>query len=272
VSGVRSGDVHARGSLLNLEAHLRDLRSSGRKILAPYLMCGFPSPESFPDLLRGIVDAGADMLEIGVPFSDPLMDGPVIQRASDTALRAEMRPPATIRTMQAIQPVIPFVYMTYVNPILAMGESVFAQKAAASGASGVIVPDLPVEEATSWVSAARSEGLASVFLTAPTTPRERLEAIVEHGSGFVYCVSLLGVTGVRDSLSQRAARVVELVRDVTDRPALVGLGVSTPSQAVDACAFADGVIVGSAVVRAVQEDGIEAAVGLVKAMREALDG
>jgi tryptophan synthase alpha chain len=135
----------------------------------------------------------------------------------------------------------------------------------------VIVPDLPVEEAATWTAAARAENLAPVFLTAPTTPRDRLEAIVEHGSGFVYCVSLLGVTGVRDSLSERAARVVELLREVTDRPALVGLGVSTPSQAADACAFADGVIVGSAVVRAIQEDGIEAAIALVKSMREAID-
>ena len=136
----------------------------------------------------------------------------------------------------------------------------------------MIVPDLPVEEASPWTSAARSAGLACVFLTAPTTPRGRVEAIVREGSGFVYCVSLLGVTGVRDALSDRASGVVDLLREVTDRPALVGLGVSTPSQAVETCAFADGVIVGSAVIRAVQEDGVEAAVSLVKAMREALDG
>jgi tryptophan synthase alpha chain len=271
VRDVRPGDVHARGQVLSLEAHLRALREGGRKILAPYLMCGFPSPEAFPDLLHGVIDAGADLLEIGVPYSDPLMDGPVIQRASDVALRAEVRPPATIRMMEAAKPAVPFVYMTYVNPILAMGEDEFARRAAASGASGTIVPDLPVEEATSWTSAARAHGLASVFLTAPTTPRDRLLAIVREGSGFVYCVSLLGVTGVRESLSERAAQVVALLREATDRPALVGIGVSTPEQAVAACAFADGVIVGSAVIRAVQEDGVEAAVQLVKSMREALD-
>lgn len=254
-----------------LESHLRKLRSSGRKILAPYLMCGFPSPDAFPDLLRAVVDAGADMLEIGVPYSDPLMDGPVIQRAADVALRAEMRPGATIRTMQTNDVGVPFVYMTYVNPIYAMGEREFAAKAAESGASGVIVPDLPVEEAGSWLAAARESKLAAVFLTAPTTPRDRLEAIVREGSGFLYCVSLLGVTGVRGSLSARAEAVVGLVRSVTDRPALVGLGVSTPDQAAEACAFADGVIVGSAVLRAVQDEGVEAAVSLVKSMREALD-
>jgi tryptophan synthase alpha chain len=248
------------------------LRGRGRKILAPYLMCGYPSPEQFPDLLRGVIDAGADMLEIGVPFSDPLMDGPVIQRASDAALRAEMRPPATLRTMSALEVGVPFVYMTYVNPILAMGEDAFAERAAASGAGGVIVPDLPVEEAAPWTSSTRAHDLAAVFLVAPTTPRERMEAVAAAGSGFVYCVSLLGVTGVRQSLSERAKDVVDRVRDVTDRPALVGLGVSTPAQAAEACSFADGVIVGSAVLKAVHDDGVEAAVRLVKEMREAIDG
>jgi tryptophan synthase alpha chain len=248
------------------------LRSQGRKILAPYVTCGFPSPESFPDLVRGIIDAGADLLEIGVPFSDPLMDGPVVQRASDIALRAEVRPAVTIRTMESLELGVPFVYMTYVNPILAMGESEFAKASAASGASGVIVPDLPVEEAGSWVDAARGQDLAAVFLAAPTTPRHRIEAIVREGSGFVYCVSLLGVTGVRESLSDRASGVVERLRDATDRPALVGVGVSTAAQAAEACSFADGAIVGSALIKAVMDDGVEAGVGLVKQMREALDG
>ena len=256
---------------MNLESHLTGLRSSGRKILAPYLMCGYPSPEAFPDLLAGVIDAGADLLEIGVPFSDPLMDGPVIQRAGDAALKAEVRPPVTIRMMEALRPAAPFVYMTYVNPILAMGEETFATRAAASGASGTIVPDLPVDEAGSWIAASRAADLACVFLTAPTTPRDRLEAIVREGSGFVYCVSLLGVTGVRDSVSERARAVVSLLRDVTERPALVGVGVSTPDQAAEICSFADGVIVGSALMRAVQEEGVDAAIGLVKSMREALD-
>lgn len=257
---------------MTLEEHLRTQRDAGRKILAPYLMCGFPSPESFPDLLRGVVDAGADLLEIGIPFSDPLMDGPVIQRASDTALRAEVRPAVALRTMEAAELLVPFVFMTYVNPILAMGEETFASTAAACGAAGVIVPDLPVEEAGEWINASRKHDLAAVFLAAPTTPRARIEAIAREGSGFVYCVSLLGTTGVRASLSDRASGVVQGLRKVTDRPALVGLGVSTPEQAAEACAFADGVIVGSAVIKAIQDDGIEAAVGLVKEMREAIDG
>jgi tryptophan synthase alpha chain len=235
-------------------------------------MAGFPSADVFPDLVRGVVDAGADLLEIGVPFSDPLMDGPVIQRASDVALRAEMRPRTSLRLLGSVAPAVPFVYMTYCNPIFAMGVDEFATAAAETGARGSIVPDLPVEEAASWVAASSERGLANVFLTAPTTPRDRLEAIVSEGSGFIYCVSLLGVTGVRESLSSRAAAVVGLVREVTDRPALIGVGVSTPEHAVEACAFADGVIVGSAVIRAIQEDGVEAAVSLVKSMREALDG
>lgn len=234
-------------------------------------MCGFPSPEAFPDLLRGIVDAGADLLEIGLPFSDPLIDGPVIQRAADIALRMEIRPAVALRTMETLEPMVPFTFMTYVNPILAMGEEEFAKNAVAVGASGVIVPDLPVDEAGSWISAARAHDLATIFLAAPTTPRGRLEDVVREGSGFVYCVSLLGVTGVRESLSERAQGVVGRVRELTDRPALVGLGVSTPAQAAEACSFADGVVVGSAVLKAVMDDGVEAAVRLVKEMREAID-
>lgn len=254
---------------MTLEA---DLRDRGRKILAPYLTCGFPSPEGFVDLLRGVVDAGADLLEVGVPYSDPLMDGPVVQRASDVALRNEARPPAVLRTLGDLEVGVPFVFMTYVNPVLALGWRTFAQASRAAGASGAILPDLPAEEAENWSSAAREHGLAPVFLAAPTTPPERIERIVELGDGFVYCVSLLGVTGVRESLSERARGVVERVRAVTERPALVGLGVSTPEQAAEACAFADGVIVGSAVLKAVLDDGIGAAVALVRAMREAIDG
>lgn len=257
---------------MTLEEQLREQRDAGRKILAPYLMCGFPTPESFPDLLRGIVGAGSDLIEIGIPFSDPLMDGPVIQRASDTALRAEVRPAVALRTMEAAELSVPFVFMTYVNPILAMGVETFASTSAACGAAGVIVPDLPVEEAEEWIIASRRHDLAAVFLAAPTTPRARIGAIAREGSGFVYCVSLLGTTGVRSSLSDRASGVVQRVREVTDRPALVGLGVSTPEQAAEACSFADGVIVGSAVIKAIQDDGIEAAVGLVKEMRESIDG
>lgn len=257
---------------MSLERRLRSVRESGRKILAPYLTCGFPSPEQFADLLRGVIDAGADLIEIGVPFSDPLMDGPVVQRASDIALRAEVRPAVTLRTMESLDVPVPFVFMTYVNPILAMGYETFAKSAIASGASGVIIPDLPVDEAGEWLGVARGEGLETSFLVAPTTPTDRIEAVVREGSGFVYCVSLLGVTGVRASLSERAKDVVERVRAVTDRPALVGIGVSTPKQAAEACAFADGVVVGSAVLKAVLDDGVEAGVGLVKEMREAIDG
>lgn len=249
-----------------------DLRDRGRKILAPYITCGFPSPDEFPDFLRGVVDAGADLIEIGIPFTDPLMDGPVVQRASDEALRSEMRPAVVLRTLGQLDVRVPFVFMTYVNPVLAMGWEEFATKAAEAGASGVIIPDLPAEEADDWVRAAGGRNLAPVFLVAPTTTKQRLVRIVEMGEGFVYCVSLLGVTGVRASLSARARPVVELVRSATDRPALIGLGISTPEQAAEGCNFADGVIVGSALLQAVYDGGVEAGVRLIKEMREAIDG
>lgn len=255
-----------------LEARLRELRDAGRKILAPYVTAGFPTPAEFPDLVAGLVDAGADMLEIGVPFSDPLMDGPVIQRASDVALRNEMRPPAALRAMSGMALPIPFVFMTYVNPVLAIGFDGFAAAAAEAGALGAIVPDLPPEEGEAWAAAAAARDLAPVFLAAPTTTPERMRRIAELGGGFVYCVSLLGVTGVREELSSRAAGVVARVREVTDRPALVGLGVSTPEQAAEACGYADGVIVGSAVIKAVFDGGGAAAADLVRGMRKAIDG
>lgn len=254
---------------MTLESYLR---ARGRKILAPYITCGFPSPDEFPTLLRGVVDAGADLLEIGIPFTDPLMDGPVIQRASDDALRDEMRPAVVIRTIAQLDVGVPFVLMTYANPVVALGWDVFATQAAAAGAVGAIVPDLPPEEASDWVVAARSHGLAPVFMAAPTTTPQRLEQIVGLGEGFVYCVSLLGVTGARDSLSTRAKPVVDMVRAATDRPALVGLGVSTPAHASEVCTFADGAIVGSALLQSVYDGGIEAGVRLVKEMREAIDG
>jgi len=254
---------------LTLESYLR---SRGRKILAPYITCGFPSPDEFPTLLRGVVDAGADMLEIGIPFTDPLMDGPVIQRASDEALRNEMRPAVVLRTIGQLDVGVPFVFMTYVNPVIALGWDEFAAQASLAGAVGAIIPDLPPEEAADWAAAARTHHLAPVFMAAPTTTNKRLGSIVEMGGGFVYCVSLMGVTGARTSLSARARPVVELVRTATDRPALVGLGVSTPEQAAEVCSFADGAIVGSALLQAVYDGGIEAGVRLIKEMREAIDG
>lgn len=253
---------------MNLEQHLR---STGRKILAPYVTCGFPSREEFPALVAALPGAGADMIEIGVPFTDPLMDGPLIQRASQAALAAEMRPPAVLQVMDALPHKIPYVLMTYVNPVLAMGYSRFASEASQAGASGVIVPDLPAEEAGQQVEACREQGLAAILLAAPTTPQNRLETIARLGSGFVYCVSSLGVTGVRESVSGRARSVVESVRRVTDRPALVGLGVSTPAQAAEVCSYADGVIVGSAFLKAVTDDGPPAGLELIRRMRNAID-
>lgn len=254
-----------------LEDALRSLRGTGRKLVAPYVTAGFPTPQEFPALVRGIADAGADLIEVGIPFTDPLMDGPVVQRALQIALEAEVRPAAALRLVEALDVQVPLVLMTYVNPVLAMGWDAYADAAAGAGASGVIVPDLPPEEGEPWASAAHKRDLAPIFLAAPTTPPDRVLRIVELGAGFVYCVSLLGVTGVREALSDRARAVVELVRAATDRPALVGLGVSTPEQASAACAFSDGVIVGSAVLKAVFDGGVKAAVDLVAAMREAVD-
>ncbi|MGI8774294.1 MAG: tryptophan synthase subunit alpha [Actinomycetota bacterium] len=257
--------------MTELLAHLEALRGSGRKLLVPYLMTGIPDKDSFPEVYRAVA-AGADAIEVGLPFSDPLMDGPVIAAAGERVIRAGIGPLDALELAGAQQADPPRIVMTYYNPIHRIGESEFCRRAADAGTRGLIVPDLPMEESEALRRAAAEVGIAWIPLVAPTSSPERVAAISATATGFVYAVSSLGVTGARDSLASSAAEVVRRIRVATDAPVLIGIGISDAAQAAAAAMIADGVVVGSAVVRVALEDGAAAAGALVAGMRVALDG
>ncbi len=251
--------------------HLESRRAEGRKLLVPYLMAGLPDASSFPGALDALLAQG-DAVEVGIPYSDPLMDGPVIAAAGERALRAGVGPLRAVAMGAEPDSEVPRLVMTYYNPIHHLGEDRFCDLLSRSGYSGLIVPDLPVEESENLRSCAADRGLAWVPLVAPTSSARRVEAIVATATGFVYAVSTLGVTGHRDQLSERAGRVVAACREATDLPVCVGIGVSTPEQARAATAAADGVVIGSAVVQLILERGAEAAGSFLSSVRSALDG
>ncbi|HEV2757097.1 MAG TPA: tryptophan synthase subunit alpha [Actinomycetota bacterium] len=254
-----------------LRAHLDALIRDGRKLLVPYLMAGIPDRASFPDALAAVSES-ADAVELGLPFSDPLMDGPVIAEAAQRALRGGLGPVDALEAAGPGDGGPPRVAMTYYNPIHRTGEREFCERAAAAGIAGLIVPDLPVEESEPLRGAAAAAGLAWIPLVAPTSPPDRVAAITATATGFVYAVSTLGVTGTREQLSERAARVVAACREATDAPVLVGIGVSSPAHAVEAAATADGVVIGTAVVRLVLEEGAGSARAFLADVRAALNG
>jgi tryptophan synthase alpha chain len=248
-----------------LEGTLRALRDAGGRALVPYVTGGLPGVDA--DLLRGLEEAGADAVEVGIPFSDPVMDGAVIQEASRLALDAGTRPSDVLGTIADAALEIPVAVMTYFNPVFRWGPASFLSASAAAGVGGAIVPDLPVEEADDWVQRCAAEHVAPVFLAAPGSRRARLERIAASGRGFVYCVSTFGVTGERDTLAGTAEALVSELRPLTDLPLLVGVGIGTPEQAAQACAFADGVVVGSALVRRLLEGDRDGALQLAGAFR-----
>jgi tryptophan synthase alpha chain len=203
--------------------------------------------------VRAVAAAGADAVEIGIPFSDPVIDGPTIQAAGVLALRRGTTPTSVLRELDGADVGVPLVVMTYYNLVYRAGEQRFARSLAQSGVAGAILPDLPLEEATSWCVEADAADVDAVLLVAPSTPDERARAICERCRGFVYGIGIMGVTGERDRLGVAATGVGERLRALTDLPVLVGIGVSTPEQAAEACRGADGVVVGSALVRRLLE-------------------
>jgi len=232
-----------------LAAALSAVRADGRKAFVPYVTGGLPGVDA--DLLLEIGKSGAHGLEVGIPFSDPVMDGPVIQEASRLALEAGATPQAALELVRSARErgfELPVAFMTYLNPMLAEGVDRFLDDAAGCGVSGFIVPDLPVDEADDWVGACRARDIAPVLLAAPNTSEDRLRRIAEEAEGFVYCVSTFGVTGSRDELSSAAESLVASLRPLTSTPLLIGVGISTTEQARAACGFADGVVVGSALM------------------------
>ncbi len=239
-------------------------------MLVPYVTGGLGA--DWINVIRAVADTGADACEVGIPFSDPVMDGPTIQAASERALAAGAEPPAIFDQLASVDAGIPLAVMTYYNLAFHMGHERFASSLAASGVAAAILPDLPLEEVGPWARAADEAGVETVLLAAPTAPDERLSLICERSRGFVYAVGLLGVTGERAELADSARLIAERLKTTTDLPVLVGVGISTPEQAVEVCEVADGVVVGSALIRTLLEGGgPEGARDLVGAFRAALD-
>jgi tryptophan synthase alpha chain len=224
--------------------------ADGRAALIGYLPAGFPTVEGGVAAATALAEAGVDVLEIGLPYSDPLMDGPVIQEAVHRALAGGVRVSDVLGTVEAVaESGVPVLVMTYWNPVDHYGVARFARDLAAAGGAGLITPDLPPEEAGSWLSAADSCGLDRVFLVAPSSSAERIARIADACRGFVYAASLMGITGARATVSDEAAGLVSRVRAATRLPVAVGLGVRDAVQAAQVASFADGVIVGSAFVQ-----------------------
>lgn len=253
---------------VDLETHLRERRSSGRKILVPYVTGGL---KGWLDAVRAVAAAGADAIEIGLPFSDPVMDGPVIQQASQRALESGATPVSILHELRHVDVRVPLVVMCYYNTVHHAGHARFAAQLRDAGVVGAIVPDLPLEESGPWCEAADEVGLATVMLAAPTAPDDRLPRVCERARGFVYSVGLLGVTGEREALASTATTLAARLKRVTDRPVVVGVGVSNAQQAVEACRVADGVVQGASVVRRILEDGPDGAGSYVEEVRSALD-
>jgi tryptophan synthase alpha chain len=266
---------------VKLERHLRAQRDARRKLLVPYVTGGLGT--AWLDVVRAVADAGADAIEIGIPFSDPVMDGRIIQEASRRAIEIGATPAGIINELAKVDIGVPLVVMTYYNPVQHFGHARFAASLVDSGIDGAIIPDLPLDELVgvpgaggaevAWSDAADDANVETVLLAALTTPDDRLAAICERSRGFVYGVSLLGVTGERAKLSEGALEMGRRLKEATDKPVLLGVGLSTPEQAEEAASVADGVIVGSALVRRLLEGGgPEVAGSLMAEFRRSLDG
>ncbi|MEU9984160.1 tryptophan synthase subunit alpha [Streptomyces sp. NPDC050856] len=243
------------GNLRLLTDTLEQARSEDRAALIAYLPAGFPTVDGAIDAVKAVLDGGADVVEVGLPHSDPVLDGPVIQTADDIALRGGVRIADVMRTVREAHRATgkPVLVMTYWNPIDRYGVERFTAELAEAGGAGCILPDLPVQESGTWREHAEKHGLATVFVVAPSSRDERLATITEAGSGFVYAASLMGVTGTRESVGEQAADLVRRTRATSGLPVCVGLGVSNAAQAAEVASFADGVIVGSAFVKRLLE-------------------
>lgn len=233
-----------------LDDVMTKVRSENRAALIAYVPAGFPSIDGCKKVIDAFIRGGVDAIEIGFPYSDPVMDGPTIQAAANQSLMAGTGAKEVFDALgHATSQGVAAVVMTYWNPIEKYGVDAFAQSIASHGGSGVITPDLTIEEASGWKSAVAKHGINSIFVVAPSSGDERLKAVTDQCSGFVYTASLMGVTGTRTDISSSAGALVARLRGVTDKPLAVGLGVSTRAQAKEVAAFADGVIVGSAFIK-----------------------
>lgn len=254
-----------------LEAHLRARRDAGRKLLLPYVTGGFD--DSWLDVIRAYADAGADAVEVGIPFSDPVMDGPTIQAASEHALANGATPVGILSDLRSLDVDIPLIAMTYANIPFRMGFGRFVDECVAGGISGAILPDIPLEELGPWTEAVGDADLDTVMLASPIAPEDRLATIAGASRGFVYGVNVLGVTGERADVGQWSAALARRLKSVTDLPIVMGFGISTPETAIAASEHSDGVVVASALMRILLDGGDAVAAGAqVARLRAALDG
>ena len=247
-----------------------------KPIFMPYFPSGYPDLETSIDVIEALAKNGADLIEVGLSFSDPLADGPVIQKATQVALEKGITVKKSLEALKELRKrgvTIPLVLMGYYNPMLAYGLEKFIRDAQQSGADGFIIPDLPIEEADEFVGATHASPLPLIQMLAPTTPNERMESIARNAKGFVYLVSVTGVTGARSSISDGLGELIARVREHTSAPVCVGFGIGTPEQAKEVGALADGVIVGSACVKAIgeNENPVEAAKEFAKSFKGALE-
>jgi tryptophan synthase alpha chain len=247
-----------------------ELRRSGRRALVCYVTAGHPDRARSVELLQSLERAGADVIELGVPFSDPMADGPVIQASSQQALEQGMTLDGSLELLRDAKLSVPVVIFSYLNPILAAGDDVF-DRAAAAGAHGILLTDLPVGADPELEARVGAGPLAFIRLVAPTTPLERMRDIAAHGSGFVYLISRMGVTGERTDVAADLPETINRLRSATELPICAGFGISTPEQAAAVGRLADGIVVGSAIVRAANE-GVAQAAKLTATLRAALDG
>jgi len=264
--------------MMNLSQRLESLQQERRKALSLFITAGYPTMESTVPLAIALARAGADVIELGIPFSDPIADGPTIQMSSEAALRNGMTLEKTFSMAQAIrrETDVPLVLMGYANPVYAFGLVKFLGRCKDTGIDGTIIADLPLEESTEYRQLAQTKDLATIFLASPTTPRERLILLDHISTGFLYYISITGVTGERQSLPTGAESFLQEARAAVKRnPLLVGFGITTPADAKRIAAFSDGVIVGSALIKilhnAEADHRVEHAVQFVQSLRNALD-
>jgi tryptophan synthase alpha chain len=246
--------------LTRIQSLFDRLQQEGRAGLVAYITAGDPTPERTPALVAALERGGADLIELGVPFSDPIADGPVIQRGSDRALKSGTTVPKVLEIARQIRAKseIPLLLFTYLNPVMRYGLEKLACDAKAAGIDGCLLTDVSVEEAESYVAVMRNAGLDTVFLAAPTSTEGRLKLVAKYSTGFVYLVSRTGVTGERQALSDALEPLIQRMRAATSLPLAAGFGISTPGQASTVAKMADGVVVGSAIVRLIEQNASEA--------------
>lgn len=250
----------------------RKVKADSRAALITYLTAGYPSPQDFVAALTASVAAGADIIEVGIPFSDPLADGPVIQRATHAALAQGVGVRRTLDLIAEAKPAVPVVLMTYLNPVLAYGVDQFLADAERAGVSGVLLTDLPAGADPDLEDRVAAGPLAFIRLVAPTTPAERIARAVQRASGFLYLISRLGVTGAREQLPVDLPGYVQRVRAVSDLPVAVGFGIGTGAQARETARLADGVVVGSALVDVLGREGVAGVTRLVRELAAGVRG